>query len=134
MDKKNNRKKVYDKFNSKCAYCGCDITLEKMQIDHLIPLYRNDSDEQLNKWGKIRGTDDISNLMPSCQSCNHYKSTFSLEEYREQLMLLRERLNKQHKIYSTSKRYRLIEEKPNKIVFFFEKPKLTCNLGEDITH
>lgn len=105
-----------------------------MQIDHLVPLYRNDSDEQLKKWGKVRGTNDISNLMPSCQSCNHYKSTFSLEEYREQLMLLRERLNKQHKIYSTSKRYRLIEEKPNKIVFFFEKPKLTCNLGEDITH
>lgn len=75
----------------------------------------------------------IENLMPSCQSCNHYKSTFSLEEFREQLMLLRERLNKQHKIYSISKRYRLIEEKPNKIVFFFKKPKLTCSLGEDIT-
>lgn len=111
MDKKNNRKKVYDKFNGKCAYCGCDITLEKMQIDHLVPLYRNDSDEQLNKWGKIRGTDEIENLMPSCQSCNHYKSTFSLEEFREQLMLLRERLNKQHKIYSISKRYRLNRRK-----------------------
>jgi 5-methylcytosine-specific restriction endonuclease McrA len=128
-----NRKEVYDKYNGKCAYCGCDITLEQMQIDHLVPLYRNNSDKQLNEWGKIRGTDEIENLMPSCRSCNHYKSTFSLEEYREQLMLLRERLNKQHKIYSTSKRYRLIEEKPNKIVFFFEKPKLTCSLGEDIT-
>ena len=59
----------------------------------------------------------ISNLMPSCRSCNHYKSTFTLDEFREQLMTMRERLNKQHKIYSISKRYRLIEEKPNKIVF-----------------
>ena len=105
-----------------------------MQIDHLVPLYRNDSDERLNKWGKIRGTDDISNLMPSCRSCNHYKSTFTLDEYREQLMIMRERLNKQHKIYSISKRYRLIEEKPNKIVFFFEKPKLTCYLGDDMSN
>lgn len=127
-----NRKEIYDKYNGKCAYCGCDITLERMQIDHLTPLYRNDSDEQLNKWGKIRGTNDISNLMPSCRSCNHYKSTFTLDEFREQLMKMRERLKKQHKIYSISKRYGLIEEKPNKIVFFFEKPKLTCYLGEDM--
>ena len=127
-----NRKKVHEKYGGKCAYCGCYITLEEMQIDHLVPLYRNYSDEQLNKWGKIRGTNDISNLMPSCGSCNHYKSTFTLDEFREQLMKMRERLKKQHKIYSISKRYGLIEEKPNKIVFFFEKPKLTCYLGEDM--
>ena len=94
-----------------------------MQIDHLVPLYRNDSDEQLNKWGKIRGTNDISNLMPSCRSCNHYKSTFTLDEFREQLMIMRERLNKQHKIYSISLRYGLIEEKENKVEFYFEKHK-----------
>ena len=100
---------------------GCDISHKRNEIDHLVPLYRNDSDEQLNKWGKIRGTNDISNLMPSCGSCNHYKSTFTLDEFREQLMIMRERLKKQHKIYSISKW--LIEEKPNKIVFFFEKGK-----------
>ena len=77
MIKKINRKEVYDKYNGKCAYCGCDITLKEMQIDHLVPLYRNDSDEQLNR-GKIR-TNDMSNLMPSCLSCNHYKSTFTLD-------------------------------------------------------
>ncbi len=127
-----NRKEIHDKYNSRCAYCGCYITLQEMQIDHLVPLYRNDSDEQLNKWGKIRGTNDISNLMPSCGSCNHYKSTFTLDEFRNRLYMLRKRLDTFHKIYSISKRYGLIEEKPNKIVFFFEKPKLTCYLGDDI--
>lgn len=99
-----------------------------MQIDHLVPLYRNDSDEQLNKWGKIRGTNDMSNLMPSCRSCNHYKSTFTLDKFREQLMKMRERLKKQHKIYALSLRYGLIKEKENKVEFYFEKPKLTCHL------
>ena len=118
---KYNRKLIHDKFNGKCSYCGCDITINQMQIDHLVPLRRKDSDEQLQKMGKKRGTDDVENLMPSCPSCNHYKSTFSLEEFREQLMLLRERLNKQHKIYAISKRYGLIEEKENKVEFYFEK-------------
>lgn len=132
MANQSKRKLIYNKFNGKCAYCGCDISLKEMQIDHLVPLYRNDSDEQLNKWGKIRGTNDISNLMPSCRSCNHYKSTMDLEQFRNELCNLRKRLNTSHKIYSISKRYRLIEEKPNKIVFFFEKPKLTCYLGNDM--
>ena len=37
-------------------------------------------------------------------------------------MLLRERLNKQHKIYAISLRYGLIEEKENKVEFYFEMP------------
>lgn len=41
-----NRKEIYDKYNDKCTCCGCYITLKEMQI---VPLYRNDSDEQLNK-------------------------------------------------------------------------------------
>ena len=127
-----NRKEVHDKYNGKCAYCGCDISIKEMQIDHLVPLYRNDSDEQLNKWGKTRGTNDMSNLMPSCRSCNHYKSTFTLDEFREQLITMRERLNKQHKIYALSLRYGLIKENENKIKFYFEKPKLTCYLGNDM--
>ena len=32
------RKKVYEKYNGHCAYCGCEITLEVMQVDHLIPM------------------------------------------------------------------------------------------------
>ena len=113
MNKKINRKEIHDKYNCRCAYCGSYITLKEMQIDHLVPLYRNDSDEQLNKWGKIRGTNDISNLMPSCGSCNHYKSTFTLDEFRNRLYMIRKRLNTFNAIYSISKRYGLIEEKPN---------------------
>ncbi len=123
MNKKINRKEVHEKYNSRCAYCGCYITLKEMQIDHLVPLYKNDSDQQLNNWGKIRGTNDISNLMPSCGSCNHYKTTFTLDEFRNRLYMLRKRLNTFNQIYSISKRYGLIEEKPNEIVFFFEKTK-----------
>ena len=37
-----NRKEVYEKYNGKCAYCGCDISIKDMQIDPLVPLYRKD--------------------------------------------------------------------------------------------
>lgn len=34
---------VLEKCNSKCAYCGCDLTLESMQVDHIISRKKYDS-------------------------------------------------------------------------------------------
>lgn len=31
------------------------------------------------------GTDDVSNLNPSCRMCNYYKRMYSLEQFRENL-------------------------------------------------
>jgi 5-methylcytosine-specific restriction endonuclease McrA len=49
-----------------CAYCGSIPT----QIDHVIPLSRG-------------GTDDRSNLAPSCRMCNMEKLDFTPDEWRE---------------------------------------------------
>lgn len=119
--KKINRTIILDKYDSHCAYCGKEITLKTMQIDHLVPLHRTMPDAAIKKWNVVRGTNDFENLMPSCASCNHYKSSFTLEGFREQLMFLRQRLNDTSVIYNISKRYGLIEEKENRIKFYFEK-------------
>lgn len=34
---KNQRQLILEKYNSKCAYCGCNIDIKNMHIDHLIP-------------------------------------------------------------------------------------------------
>lgn len=49
-----------------CAYCGYDLPT---QVDHVIPLSRG-------------GTDDRSNLVPACKSCNMEKLNFTPEEYK----------------------------------------------------
>ena len=55
------RETVWQKYGGRCAYCGRKIKLCDMQVDHFIP-----------KNGYFaQGTDDLSNLMPSCRMCNH---------------------------------------------------------------
>ena len=81
MISKKTREIVYNKYNGHCAYCGCEIEIKDMQVDHIVPKYRNN--EMWYK-GKI-GTDEISNLNPSCRMCNYYKGMSSIDIFRQKL-------------------------------------------------
>jgi 5-methylcytosine-specific restriction endonuclease McrA len=118
--KKSNRKIVHDKYDGHCAYCGDEIPLKKMQIDHIEPLYRNDTDYQLDRMGIKRGDDTIENYNPSCKRCNLWKSTFTVEGFREQIQLQTERLNNYSSNYRMAKSYGLIEEINRTVKFYFE--------------
>lgn len=102
------RKQVYAKFNGHCAYCGCELNYKDMQIDHI------------NSVMYHGGTNEIENLNPACRMCNFYKSTFGIETLRKQISGIQERLKKIF-IYRLALKYGLVEEKNNKIVFYFEK-------------
>jgi 5-methylcytosine-specific restriction endonuclease McrA len=119
--KKSVREEVYKKCDGHCGYCGEEITYKQMQVDHIKPLYRNDSVTTLEVWGVERGTDDFDNLMPTCARCNRWKSTFSLEQFREQIGKQLERVNRDSAGYRMAKDYGLIVEKEIKVVFYFEK-------------
>ena len=115
---KKTRLELYEKYNHRCGYCGCEISYKDMQVDHLKPVYVHgeylgDMDsEQLN---------DISNFIPACRQCNLYKSTFELEEFRERLKVtMMENLRKDFR-YRLAVKYGLIEEKEHPIAFYFEK-------------
>lgn len=66
------------------------------------------------------GDDELSNYMPSCQSCNFYKSTLSLEKFREQLMSVHERIM-QPFISRLGADYGIVEIKPFDGKFYFEQ-------------
>lgn len=38
---KKTRLAVYEKCNHRCAYCGCDLKYEDMQVDHIKSVYAN---------------------------------------------------------------------------------------------
>lgn len=61
-------------------------------------------------------------LMPACRMCNFYKSTLSIEDFRERVQTLLERLNKLF-IYRLAIRYGLVVEHRQDIVFYFEVTK-----------
>lgn len=49
------RLKVYEKYNGHCAYCGCELELKDMQVDHIESVY----------W--YNGANDIENYNPACR-------------------------------------------------------------------
>lgn len=66
---KSKRLKIAEKCNWHCAYCGLKLSHSTLVIDHVIPKYDG-------------GSNDISNLLPSCISCNSTKGKKTLEQFR----------------------------------------------------
>lgn len=118
------RNKVYLKYDKKCAYCGKDIEYKEMQIDHIFPQTRkhwlkSDKTKEIEKLN-FNDINDFKNLNPSCRRCNHYKRALTLDEYRNLLLTLHERIEKQY-IDKVAIDYGIIILNPFDGKFYFEK-------------
>jgi 5-methylcytosine-specific restriction endonuclease McrA len=60
------------RFKFRCAYCGVTLTAKTRSLDHRVPLIRG-------------GTNDLSNLVPSCLRCNQRKNRLTAEEFQNKL-------------------------------------------------
>lgn len=103
------REKLYFKYLGYCAYCGQPIEYKDMQVDHFAPVYLFGDNIKLE------------NLKCACRSCNHYKSTYTLAKFREQLSLIPSRLERDSVTYKIAKRYGLIKESEESVIFYFEQ-------------
>ena len=110
---KASRMLIWQKYGKHCAYCGKPLKYEDMQIDHMIPLARG-------------GKDTFDNYMPACRACNYYKDTYIIEEFREQLGIIRDRLKKVF-IYRLALSHGIVQENGREIRFYFEE----CKADED---
>lgn len=106
------RKQVYDKYHGHCAYCGCKIPEKGFNVDHLKCVKHFDWEMDVN---------NIDNLMPSCVSCNRYKSTYDLETFRKQLQKIPDRLKRDVCTYNIAVRFGMVQENKEPIKFYFEK-------------
>lgn len=106
------REVVYQKYGGRCAYCGKQIAFKDMQVDHFKPL---------RAWGnENQEANDISNLMPACRMCNHYKRANSLEVFRQYISEIPRKLRNDY-IYKIGVAYGNVIENEKPIEFFFEK-------------
>ena len=117
---KETRIAVWEKFDKHCAYCGKDVELKQMQIDHIEPVFRRFKDQELERCKRDRGKHDISNFNPSCARCNRWKSTFTIEQFRNEISLQISRLNRYSNNYRMALDYGLIEETKIPVKFYFE--------------
>jgi hypothetical protein len=108
------RQEIFDLTNGHCAYCGCELTLKSMQIDHIYAF---------NSGGKC----DKRNYFPACRPCNFRKSTLNIEDFRKQLEDTLKNLNQYSANYRQAKRFGMIYEFSEKVVFFFELNQETAS-------
>lgn len=104
------RRRVYEKTNGHCAYCGCELEYSNMQVDHVIPRANG-------------GTNDFNNLLPACRSCNHRKGTSTVESFRKQVELFTSVLERDSVTYRNAVRFGLVIPNPHPVIFYFEKQK-----------
>lgn len=79
---KRQREIVFNKYGGRCAYCGCELTLRTMQVDHIKAVYTS----SLENDGVETQDDNLENLNPSCRQCNFYKGTLDIEQFRKKIM------------------------------------------------
>lgn len=110
------RKIVYEKCGRHCAYCGKQINISEMQVDHLIPM-------ELYEAYAANGVDldTMENYMPACRSCNHYKSSMTLEKFRAAIERWPEVLMRDIVTYRNAVRFGQVHPNPHPVVFYFER-------------
>lgn len=60
---------VFHKTQGHCGYCGCSLNFEGFTTDHITPRSKG-------------GSNELSNLLPCCKSCNGSKAARSVEDFR----------------------------------------------------
>lgn len=103
------REKIHKKYNGRCAYCGRKITINEMQMDHIISL-------------KNGGSNNIDNINPSCRLCNERKGSMTTEAYKKQLQKDFRKLRK-YKTFEEAGRFGMIKIHGWNNKFYYEIDK-----------
>ena len=110
------RQKVYDLYNKHCGYCGKElVSIKEMQVDHIHPQCL-----KIQSYHSIKDINDPKNLMPSCRRCNHYKRGDTLEQFRNKMKTLHERIESNY-INKVAIDFGIIKMGSFDGIFYFEK-------------
>jgi 5-methylcytosine-specific restriction endonuclease McrA len=122
---KKERQFIFDKYNGRCAYCGCNL-VKGWHTDHINPIIRD------SKWNKDKkrfeqtGTcrkpenENLENYNPACASCNIQKNSFTVEQFRKNIKQFVSSLSQYNTQYKFAKRYGLLVETNIEVKFYFE--------------
>lgn len=107
------RQAVYDKYDGHCAYCGREINIKSMEVEHIKCKF-------LSKLYDGSVDNSIGNLNPACRKCNRHKGGMRLEVWRKELGLQVARLRKNAQ-FDRALRFGQIKITESPVKFFFEQ-------------
>lgn len=121
------REALRQKFDGRCAYCGCELTV--MHADHFEPVIRVTRDP----WGRPLPSSErslikperntVSNMMPSCKPCNLHKGGYSLNVWRDIIQRSADIVRKQTSTFRAGERFGVIAVSDEPVTFYFERVK-----------
>lgn len=117
LKKTSDREIVLKKFGNKCAYCGLELQLSSLHIDHIIPKRRGMNQHQFD----VTIVTCMDNYNPCCKSCNSSKGSMLLEVWRKEIELKISRLLRDSSTYRAALKFGLIKPTNKPVVFYFEK-------------
>lgn len=117
LKKISDREIVLQKFGKKCAYCGCDLHLPSLHIDHIIPKRRGMNQHQFDD----SIVSCMNNYNPCCKSCNSSKGSMLLEVWRNELEQKISRLLRYSSTYRSALKFGLLTPTNKPVIFYFEK-------------
>ena len=120
------RLQVYNKYQGRCAYCGREIKLQEMQVDHIIPLAYSiygpkEQADKVREMFEDGSINSLENLMPACRACNFYKGINDTERFRERIKSELDHTCRQSFQTRLAMQYGMIKYIPWDGVFYFEK-------------
>jgi 5-methylcytosine-specific restriction endonuclease McrA len=118
MNKKDERIAIKNKFGGRCAYCGELLPDKGWHVDHVKPVIRTGYKPEPMY---CKENDNYDNKYPACASCNINKHQLSIEEFRRMIKNFTRTMNERLVQYRIAKKYNLIKETGEPVVFYFEK-------------
>lgn len=73
--KRIDKKYIYERDKGICTFCGRELLLRQISLDHYLPKSKG-------------GPDDIFNLVLSCKKCNEYKKSRIPQDYKDKIIEL----------------------------------------------
>lgn len=70
------RHSVLNKYDSKCAYCGCELSINSLRLDHIIPVKRGE-------FKATKNSELLNDFNPCCNSCNSSKGALSIKDWKK---------------------------------------------------
>jgi len=125
---KGTRLLVYKKYDGHCAYCGKEIQMKDMQVDHIVPVMKSyygakEEAEKVRKMISDGSFNEVGNLMPACRACNFYKSMNDIDGFRKRIQTQLEHTCRSTFQTKLAMQYGIIEYKPWDGKFYFERIK-----------
>ena len=125
--KKIDRKTVYDKCAGHCAYCGCEIAIKGMHVDHVEPVFRysvwSSEKHRYIPTGEMwrKNNDNMDNLLPSCAPCNLWKGAMGLDDFRDSVRTQIDKIKKINGGFRLLMRFGIVTVNDPPELFYFER-------------